>query len=85
MPYSYRPVSLSTASQPKSVAVAEDSSVFVAEVNGIEVIRSNQKVFETKPKFSPSAVATSGISVAVGGDVTIFSLVSFLSFIDRVL
>ncbi|KAK0435218.1 WD40-repeat-containing domain protein [Armillaria borealis] len=35
--------SLSTASQPKGIAVAEDSSVFVAEVNTVEVIRSNQK------------------------------------------
>lgn len=60
---------MSTASQPKSVAVAEDTSVFVAEMNNVEVMRSNQKVFEIAPKYSPSAIAVSGSLVAVGGEV----------------
>lgn len=73
--------SVSTASQPKSVAVAEDTSVFVAEMNNIEVVRSNQKVFDVKPKFTPSAVAVSGSLVAVGGEVRV-ALTSPLEHID---
>jgi len=65
---SFVPASCSTSAQPKSVAVAADSTVFVAEANGVEAIRSNQKVFELKPKFTPSAVAASGSVVAVGGE-----------------
>ncbi|KAK0220027.1 WD40 repeat-like protein [Armillaria fumosa] len=64
----FTPASLSTASQPKGIAVAEDSSVFVAEVNTVEVIRSNQKVFEITPKSAPTAVAVTGKLVAVGGE-----------------
>ncbi|KAF8921185.1 WD40 repeat-like protein [Mucidula mucida] len=60
--------SVATASQPKSLAVAEDTSVFVAELNNVEVIRSNQKVFDITPKFAPSAVAVTGSLVAVGGE-----------------
>ncbi|THH00974.1 hypothetical protein EW026_g1639 [Hermanssonia centrifuga] len=60
--------SFSTASQPKSLAVAGDSTVFVAEVNVVEAIRSNQKVYDFQPKFTPSAVAASGSVVAVGGE-----------------
>ena len=58
-----------TASQPRSIAAAPDGTVFIAEVDGIEAIRSNQRVFELKPKFTPSAVAVSGTTVAVGGEV----------------
>ncbi|KAK0496108.1 quinon protein alcohol dehydrogenase-like superfamily [Armillaria luteobubalina] len=64
----FTPASLSTASQPKGIAVTEDSSVFVAEVNTVEVIRSNQKVFEITPKSAPTAVAATGKLVAVGGE-----------------
>ncbi|KAK0192588.1 quinon protein alcohol dehydrogenase-like superfamily [Armillaria mellea] len=65
----FTPASLSTTSQPKGIAVAEDSSVFVADVNTVEVIRSNQKVFEITPKSAPTAVAaTAGKLVAVGGE-----------------
>ena len=59
-----------TASQPKSIAIAADSTVFVAEVNSVEAIRSNQKVFDLQPKFSPTTVAASGPVVAIGGDVS---------------
>jgi len=57
-----------TASQPKSIAVGPDSTLFVAEINGVEAVRSNQKVFELNPKFRPNSVAVSGPTVAVGGD-----------------
>ncbi|CCL99609.1 uncharacterized protein FIBRA_01627 [Fibroporia radiculosa] len=65
---SFVPAICSTASQPKAVAVAGDSTVFIAEVNEVEAIRFNQKVSELKPKFSPSAVAATGSIVAVGGE-----------------
>ncbi|PBK89805.1 WD40 repeat-like protein [Armillaria gallica] len=66
--FSVGPASLSTASQPKGIAVVEDSSVFVAEVNTVEVIRSNQKVFEITPRSAPTTVAATGKLVAVGGE-----------------
>ena len=69
----HRPASASTASQPKSVAVAKDSTVFIAEIGKIEAFRSNQKVFEQKPSFEPSAVAASGSLVAIGGEVRTIS------------
>lgn len=46
--------------------------MFVAEANGVEAVRSNQKVFELKPKFTPSAVAASGSVVAIGGEVSAY-------------
>jgi hypothetical protein len=65
-----RPAFTLTASQPKSIAVAGDGTVFVAEVNGVEAIRDNQKVFELVAKFSAGSVAVNGSTVAVGGEVT---------------
>ncbi|KAL6306374.1 WD40 repeat-like protein [Sparassis latifolia] len=65
---SFVPASSPTASQPKSVAVAGDSTVFVAETSSVEAIRSNQKVFELQAKFPPSSVAASGSVIAVGGE-----------------
>ncbi|KAJ3475494.1 hypothetical protein NLI96_g11802 [Meripilus lineatus] len=65
---SFVQASCPTASQPKSIAVAKDQTVFVAEANAVEAIRSNQKVHELKPSFSPSSVAASGSIVAVGGE-----------------
>ncbi|KAK0496100.1 quinon protein alcohol dehydrogenase-like superfamily [Armillaria luteobubalina] len=59
----FSPASLSTASQPKGIAMTEDSSVSVAEV-----IRSNQKVFEITPKSAPTAVVATGKLVAVDGE-----------------
>jgi len=55
-------------SQPKSVAVAGDDSVFVVEQNGIEVFRSNQKVHTEKTPYSPGVIAASGNVIAVGDD-----------------
>lgn len=65
---SFVPAQCPTSSQPKAVAVASDSTVFVAETDVVEAIRSNQKVFELKPKFAPSVVAAIGSTVAVGGE-----------------
>lgn len=65
---SFVPAVSSTASQPRAVTVASDSTVFVAEASGVEAVRSNQKVFELKPKFTPSSVAAAGTTIAVGGE-----------------
>ncbi|KAF7795659.1 hypothetical protein EIP86_006824 [Pleurotus ostreatoroseus] len=65
---SFVQASFSTASQPKDLAVTADSTVFVAEINSVEAIRSNQRVFELQTKFTPSSVAAFGSVVAVGGE-----------------
>ncbi|KAI8976703.1 WD40 repeat-like protein [Trametes punicea] len=65
---SYTPATFSTAAQPKAVAVGGDSTVFVAETESIEAVRSNQKVFDLALKYAPSAIAASGNVVAVGGE-----------------
>ncbi|KZP33736.1 WD40 repeat-like protein [Athelia psychrophila] len=62
----YTPASISTASQPRSIAVAPDGTVFVAEISGVEAIRDNLKISELKASYEPSTVAASGSSVAVG-------------------
>ncbi|KZV76513.1 WD40 repeat-like protein [Peniophora sp. CONT] len=62
------PASFSTASQPRSIAAAQDGTVFVAEANGVEAVRANQKVAELKPKASPTSIAASGSLVAVGSE-----------------
>ena len=65
-----RPASLSTKSQPKSIAVGGDGSVFLAEINGLEVVRDNQKTFEFPTSFTPSAIDVYGSLVAIGGEVS---------------
>ncbi|KZT03823.1 WD40 repeat-like protein [Laetiporus sulphureus 93-53] len=65
---SFVPAKCSTASQPKDIAVAGASTVFVAEANVIEAIRSNQKVSELKSSFTPSAIAAAKSVVAIGGE-----------------
>ncbi|KIJ98804.1 hypothetical protein K443DRAFT_133309 [Laccaria amethystina LaAM-08-1] len=65
---SYLPASVGTAAQPKSIAVAADGTVFVSEIEHIEAFRSNQKVFDQKPKVTPSSIAASGSTVAIGGE-----------------
>ena len=52
------------------MAVGGDSTVFIAEVNGVEAVRSNQKVFELPTKYAPSAIAAVGNVVAIGGEVS---------------
>ncbi|KAI0918644.1 hypothetical protein AcW1_009523 [Taiwanofungus camphoratus] len=65
---SFVPAVCPTASQPKAVATASDSTVFVVEADGVEAIRSNQKVFELKPKFATSAVSAVNSVLAIGGE-----------------
>ena len=62
----YRPASSKTAAQPKSVAIAGDSTVFISEIDTVEAFRFNQKVFEQKPKYQPGAIAAHGSVVAIG-------------------
>jgi len=64
----FTPASLSTKSQPKSIAVGGDGSVFLAEINGLEVVRDNQKTFELSTSFGPSTIDVHGSLVAVGGE-----------------
>ncbi|KAG6830598.1 hypothetical protein H0H92_015879 [Tricholoma furcatifolium] len=65
---SFSPSSVPIASQPKSLAIAGDGTVFVAEINSVEAFRSNQRVFEHKPKVVTSAVAAFQGIVALGGE-----------------
>lgn len=70
-----RPASCATASQPKSISVAHDGTVFVAEINGLEAIRDNQRVFELKTSYTPSAVAAAkSTNVVAVGEVCRFSV-----------
>jgi len=62
------PASSKTASQPKSLAVTGDSTVFISEIYTVEAFRFNQKLFEQKPKYQPGAVAAHGSVVAIGED-----------------
>ncbi|KAG6876069.1 hypothetical protein C0993_005737 [Termitomyces sp. T159_Od127] len=68
MPSTGSPSAVSTASQPKSAAVASDGTLFVAEINSVEAFRSNQRVLEHKPNFVPSALAAFEGVVAFGGE-----------------
>ena len=45
----------------------------MAEINGLEVVRDNQKVFELSTSFTPSAIDAHGSLVAVGGEASFFS------------
>ena len=51
------------------MAIAGDSTLFVVEIGAVEAIRSNQKVHDLKPKYTPSAVAAHGSTVAIGSEV----------------
>lgn len=48
--------------------------MFVAEVNTVEAFRSNQQLFQQTPKSGPTAIAASGSTVAIGGEVCHASL-----------
>ncbi|TCD64690.1 WD40 repeat-like protein [Steccherinum ochraceum] len=65
---SFTQASYTTASQPKSLAIAKDNTVFLAEVNGVEAVRSNQKLHDLKTSYTPSSVAATSTLVAVGGE-----------------
>ncbi|KAL1742536.1 WD40-repeat-containing domain protein [Schizophyllum fasciatum] len=64
----YAPAATATRAQPRGVAAAGDGTVFVAEGDGVEAVRANQKVAEVKTTYAPSAVAAVGSVVAVGAD-----------------
>ncbi|TFK67757.1 WD40 repeat-like protein [Pluteus cervinus] len=66
---SFVPAFTKTAAQPRSIGVAGDSTVFIAEVNGVEAFRSNQKILShTLPGTTPTAIAASKSVVAIGGE-----------------
>ncbi|KAF8155889.1 WD40-repeat-containing domain protein [Crassisporium funariophilum] len=65
---SFVPASTGTAAQPRSIAIAGDSTVFVTEIDTVEAFRSNQRVLEQKPEYQPGAIAASGSIVAIGGE-----------------
>ncbi|KAF8635414.1 hypothetical protein AX15_000408 [Amanita polypyramis BW_CC] len=65
---SFSQAAVKTVSQPKSVAVTGDDTVFVTEQNGIEAFRSNQRVHEEKTPYTPTVISASGNLVAVGND-----------------
>ena len=46
--------------------------MFLAEINGLEVVRDNQKTFELSTSFSPNTIDVHGSLVAVGGEVGCF-------------
>lgn len=46
--------------------------MFLAEINGLEVVRDNQKTFELSTSFGPSTIDVHGSLVAVGGEVSCF-------------
>jgi len=68
----HRPAVASTAAQPKSIAITNDTTVFVVEIGTVEAFRSNQKVYDNKPKYAPSVVAAWKTTVAVGAEVLWF-------------
>lgn len=45
--------------------------MFLAEINGLEVVRDNQKIYELSTSFTPGAVDVHGSLVAVGGQVAV--------------
>ena len=65
----YRPATAPTSAQPKSIAIAGDSTVFVVEIGTVEAFRSNQKLFQQNPSYQPSAVDARGNLIAIGGEV----------------
>ena len=54
----------------ETLTIVADDTLFVVKINVIEAIRSNQQVFELKPKYSPSAIAVMRDIVAVSAEVS---------------
>lgn len=77
-PY-FRQALFKTDSQPKSLALAGDNTLFVVEQKGIEAIRSNQKVFDLKPTYDPTAVAATGATVAIGAQVYLLLILVYFN------
>lgn len=46
--------------------------MFLAEINGLEVVRDNQRTFELSTSFTPTAIDVHGSLVVVGGEVRRF-------------
>jgi len=65
-----RQATFRACSQPKTLTIAGDDTLFVVKINVIEAIRSNQRVFELKPKYSPSAIAATRDIITVGSEVS---------------
>ncbi|KIY47510.1 WD40 repeat-like protein [Fistulina hepatica ATCC 64428] len=68
---SFLPAFTKTNSQPQSIAASGDSTVFIVEIDSVECLRSNQKVYDLKPSYKPSVVAAHKFLVAIGGEVSI--------------
>jgi hypothetical protein len=71
--YTSRSSVFSTASQPKTLAVAKDSTIFVVGVDTVEAIRNHQKVADLRPwgdATNPTAIAATGSLVAIGFGVS---------------
>ena len=71
--YTSRSSVFSTASQPKTLAVGEDSTIFVVGVDTVEAIRNHQKVADLRPwgdATNPTAIAATGSLVAIGFGVS---------------
>jgi WD40 repeat protein len=65
----FTPSVFSTASQPKTLAAAEDGTIFVVGVDAVEAIRNHQKVADLRPSggaTNPTAIAATGSLVAIG-------------------
>lgn len=67
----FRSTSITTAAQPKAIALAGDGTIFIAEINTIEAFRENQRVFHETPKGAPSVVAAYNDLIAIGGEVRV--------------
>ncbi|KIY48073.1 WD40 repeat-like protein [Fistulina hepatica ATCC 64428] len=65
---SFLPASTKTNSHPQSIAAATDSTVFIVEIDSVECLRSNQKVYDLKPSYKHSVVAAHKSLVAIGGE-----------------
>ena len=69
-----RNASTKLTAQAKALALSDEGTAFVAESNGVEAFRHNQRVFHLPVKYQPGGVAATGRVVAVGGDVSQLSL-----------
>ncbi|KAI6019903.1 WD40-repeat-containing domain protein [Pisolithus orientalis] len=68
--FSFTQTLFSTSSQPKALTVTMDGTLFVVGVDRVEAVRSNQRVFELKPTYIPSAIGAAGNTVAIGAEDT---------------
>ncbi|KAL9710209.1 WD40 repeat-like protein [Leucoagaricus gongylophorus] len=64
----FMPAVTPTAAQPKSIAITNDSTIFVVEIGAFEAFRSNQKIYSNKPSYVPSVIAAWRMTVAIGAE-----------------